>query len=383
MRWEDLPTVVEDWTEKVAATAYDVRGVASRLFTDDDVGYYINPSDDTVAVYSPRSVASDLVRAKIAVDRLACVRPEPLQHAELAAADGTWIKVAYSPTLRRTGELLNFFPGQYPGGIPNAPSPVAAMLTSGLLGAGLGWAGGKLLGKVLPGAYGYNLGRTGALLGGALGAAPGAVWGATNKLTGRGLNDPSLLNHPAGAEPIEYPRAMDGTNAVTAPPDSPDQLQNARRLLDAVHAYGPHRLKLSEWIEHMPLPEEYTREAVKAASTFGVPDLPLPHSADVNINHLGQVLWDTGASPQLAATTMATMFAARQLPDPSAHPGIVTGHQLGQLAMNAAGDYVRGRLAGVAINAAIGTPYRSGVFGAGNAALGVIGSVIPQLLAGS
>ena len=61
--------------------------------------------------------------------------------ATLGLSAEPWVKVAYSPTLHRAGELLNFFPGQYPGGVPNSPSPLAAMLTSGLLGAGLGWAG--------------------------------------------------------------------------------------------------------------------------------------------------------------------------------------------------------------------------------------------------
>jgi hypothetical protein len=47
--------------------------------------------------------------------------------------------------------------------------------------------------------------------------------------------------------------------------------------------------------------------------------------------------------------------------------------------MNAAGNYGTGFLAGYAINKVIGTPYSAPQFGMGNAALGVLGAVIPKI----
>lgn len=369
MRWEDVPATVDDWFAKTAAVATLLRPLVSDVITASHVGYYCDPYSGRVGVFAPLASASDAARVKQAVSR-AGAGPLFLSHQALAAPYGSWVKVAHSATLHRAGELANFFPGQYPGGIPNAPSPLAAMLTSGLLGAGLGWGAGKLIGSRLPRGYGDNLARTGALLGGAVGAAPGALWGATNTLAGKGFNDPSLLNHPAGAEPETYPVAADGANASQLPESShtPGLLHD---LQEAAHNAPLHRLKLGS---------AYLAAVEKVASTFGTPDLREAHPADVNIDHLGRVLWDTGASPGLAATTMGGMYAAQQLPDARSRPGWVTGNQLGQLAANAAGDYATGYLVGAAINAAVGTPYRASTLGAGTAVLGVLGAVVPRLL---
>jgi hypothetical protein len=102
----------------------------------------------------------------------------------------------------------------------------------------------------------------------------------------------------------------------------------------------------------------------------------------VNIDHLGRTLWDYGASPGLAATTMGTMYAAQQMPDPRSRPGWVTAGQLGSLAEGAIGNYGRGALVGEAINLVIGTPIRPATVGLGAAALGVLGAIVPRLLGG-
>jgi hypothetical protein len=112
------------------------------------------------------------------------------------------------------------------------------------------------------------------------------------------------------------------------------------------------------------------------------PPMPMPRAPtpfDVHVNALGQTLWQNGASPQLTAGTMATMYAASQMPSERPMPGYVTADQLGSLAMNAAGNYGTGFLAGYAINKVIGTPYSAPQFGMGNAALGVLGAVIPKI----
>ncbi len=383
MHWQDIPTAVCDWAEKAAAPGYDLRQAASSLPTCSPVGYYFDPETARVGVFAPMVEAGDAARVKRAALRAAGTEPLFLSYQDLADPDGTWVKVAYSPALRRGGELLNFFPGQYPGGIPNAPSPVAAMLTSGLLGAGLGWGTGKLLGKILPDKYGDNLSRAGLVAGGLLGAAPGAMWGGANKLTGKNFNDPSLLSGPAGVPPVEAPVGMDGIGGIDSGrldgggAGTSEAIEALKRNLENAPA---RKLKFG-W--DGCLGEMYKQAAEKVADLFGRVPQPHEHSpTDVNINALGQTLWDTGASPGLAATTMAGMYAAQQMPDPNSRPGWVTGHQLGQLAQNAAGDYVRGYLVGSAINTVIGTPIRNSQFGAGNAVLGVIGAVVPKLFGG-
>lgn len=384
MQWEDVPACLNDWLLKTAAPAYDVRRAASSVLTDTDIGYYYCPQTEKVALYVDADVG-DRARCKAAAIRAVgrdSVRPLFLSYQELEAPDASWIKVAYSPTLRSLGENLNFFPGQYPGGMPNHPSPIAAMLTSGLVGAGLGYAGGKLGEKLLPNGYGRKLPRTGALLGGLVGAAPGLAWGLTNNTIGNDFNDNSLLSAPADSEPENFPGFVDGMNML--PPEEVETAPPTRfkKLVQQAYTAGLGKRGIDEALREIPLGRRY-REAVKlASSTFGTSDRREPSELDVNINHLGQTLWETGASPQLAASTMSAMYAAQQLPDSRSRPGWVTGGQLGQLAANAAGDYMKGMLVGAAINATIGTPWSPPAFGVGNAMLGVIGAVVPKLFGG-
>lgn len=381
MHWHDIPAIIDLWVEKSAAPGYDVRQCAANVITASHVGYYYDPISERVGIFSPMATDADAFRVKKAAFQVTGTEPLFLSYQQLSNPDSTWVKVAHSPALRRAGELMNFFPGQYPGGIPNSPSPVAAMLTSGLIGAGLGWGGGKLIGSALPSGYGKKMGRTGAILGGLAGALPGALWAGTNSLSGHEFNDPSLLNHHAGDEPVNYASAIDGTNAGISPAEQPG---HAPEMLGrAVNTLTQLKMSNDRRFAGIELGRRYREAVEKTADTFGDRDSDPGHlPTDVNIDHLGRTLWDTGASPHLAASTMAGMYAAQQLPDQRSRPGWVTGNQLGQLAANAAGDYLRGKMVGAAINLAIGTPYSSSVFGTGNMLLGVLGAVVPKLFGG-
>lgn len=348
MEWEDVPQVVDDWVNASAAPAWDMKSAAARTFTDTDVGYYYQPTTGKIALFAPEASKRDLALCKAAAVRAVGsdhVADLFLSYQDLTRPTCDLVKVAYSPTLRRIGELLNFFPGQYFGVIPNAPSPLAAMLTSGLVGAGLGYGAGRLAGAVLPGRWGKRLGRTGAILGGLAGATPGALWGLSSPY---GWTDPRPLDPPAGSLDQSDPEMFKLSGDLGA-------------ALDAI-----------------PLGAMY-KEAVNAL-TYDIPDRSGPFDPiTVNINALGQTLWDHEAPPGMAAATMGALYAAQQLPDPRSRPGLVTGHQLGQLAANAAGDYTKGLLVGAALNAVVGTPYSANSYGMGNVALGIIGAVVPKL----
>lgn len=357
MDWSDVCSQVDEWTEKLAGTALAVRLAAAEVITPFHVGYYINADTDHVGLYAHPS--DDLTWCKQAVDPIAGSTVF-LSYQDLADPDGHWVKVAYSPTLRRAGELLNFFPGQYPGGIPNSPSPLAAMLTSGLLGAGLGWGSGKLIGAMLPRQYGKRLGRTGALLGSLAGASPGLVWGLGNLSAGNEFNDPKALSPPAGSPP-EFP-----------PPGG--ELPDTPEVQNFLGNVIVPRIKRS--LDDIALGSRFKRASETFAASYARPPItPL----DVNINAVGQTLWEHDAAPALTASTMGTLYAAQQLPDPNSRPGWATGQQLGQLAANATGDYFRGLLVGAALNQIVGTPFRASTYGLGNVAVGLIGAVVPKL----
>lgn len=366
MRWEDVPDIVDEWAVKVAASAAALRRAAANIFTSSDVGYYYNPVVEHIGFYSPDENPTDLVRCKTAAARVTGLPSLFLTYQDLADTDGTWVKVAYSPTLRRAGELLNFFPGQLPGGVPNAPSPLAAILTSGLLGAGLGYGGGKILSSLLPRRVGHNLGRTGLLLGAALGAAPGAAWAGTNVLANRSPNDPTLLAGNPDDEVDIMPNASNGGNML------PYDETGVSDLLSGTTQAGLGRAFKSAL-------DAYEKSASTFAGSYAPPSAT---PMDVNINALGQTMWDLGATPTLTAATMAGVYAARQLPDPRGRPGWATSHQLGQLAQNAAGDYATGLLVGAALNGIVGTPLSAPTYGLGNMALGIVGAVVPKLFGG-
>jgi hypothetical protein len=346
--------------------------------TSSHVGYYADPVTVKMAVYAPLISDVDARAVKMAAAKVSGSPPLFLSYQELE--QGNWVKIAASPTLRRAGELLNFFPGQYAVDISNNPSPLAAMLTSGLLGAGLGWGAGKLIGKLAGPRYGGNLGRTGLLLGGAIGAAPGMAWGLTNKINGRKFNDDSLLSGAASS----YPDVVKGTTSELSSGSSADPGGKSwlGEMLSAPIQLPTDMQKKSEW-KDIQLSKTFLASIEKVASTFGYVPNSLPQlPADVNIDALGRTLWNIGASPALAASTMGTMYAAQQLPDPQSRPGVVTGNQLGTLAVRAAGDYAKGYLAGVAINAVVGTPFRAPVIGGTNAIIGVLGTVVPKIFGG-
>jgi hypothetical protein len=407
LRWEELPETIDTWAEKLAALAHDVRQSAAGVYTLSPVGYYCHADSGRVALFAPQATATDFARCKLAAEHGAgrtAVRQSPLSLDELSDPDTRWVKVAYSKVLRRIGEALNFFPGQYPViGLPNQASPLAAMLTSGLLGAGLGWAGGKLLASVLPDQFGDNLGTTGLILGGLVGASPGLLWGITNKMTGRRFNDPELLRGEPGDDTASLSNAdLSGKDGLTtskqpssAWKDTIQQLHDIRINSMGAGGNSPSPSPRSAWmgkggsdqLADVPLAEPY-RKAVDFfikrafADTLGDDARRQPSTYDVNINALGQTLWQSGASPRLAGSTMGAMYAAQQMPDPQSRPGRVTFHQLGQLAMNAAGNYMNGVLVGDVLNLLVGTPFSPQSFGLGNVALGIIGAAVPKLFGG-
>ncbi len=89
------------------------------------------------------------------------------------------IKCAGDGALRPLFSAMQMVPNQF-NELIGGPTPLAAMGAGGLLGAGLGYGGAKLIEKILgprvlePG----RLSRVGALLGGALGTVPGAYLGS-------------------------------------------------------------------------------------------------------------------------------------------------------------------------------------------------------------
>jgi len=92
-------------------------------------------------------------------------------------------EAAETPTLsQKAYSLLGWDDQYYP------TNPVAAMLATGILGAGLGYGGASLASYFLPNTWDKRkFRRTGAALGAAAGAAPGALEAVKSLLVGRPL----------------------------------------------------------------------------------------------------------------------------------------------------------------------------------------------------
>lgn len=352
--YEDFAGTIDQLVKECAAPAKEIRKAVSNLFTTSDLSVYWNPCIKQAGIYvrpkfNPQEFETGLncLRTKIGEEY---VSSRPLQPTDL---QDWWVKVAYSPTIRRLGEYLQFFPSKDIPGFGGRP--IASTVASGLLGAGLGYGAGWLGEQFLP-AWAQEEGTLRnrmALLGGMGGTAVGSLPGFFNWGTGRSFNDPTLWSghvKDRGFEP-------DATPFVSP------QFKAAAEQYAAKLAYSP---------------------ATALSGSIGGPsfqEMPL-----IKTDELGRVVWGSGASPQLAAMTMGAVYGANQMPDNNAYPGTITPHQTGLfgMMMGAAGGGLRGYLVGRTVGSGLGlltgmpeeTQNRLSQTGA---AVGILGALVPKL----
>lgn len=354
--WGRVPELIDTWTEKCAAPAKDIRRALADVYTSGDVGVYWNPEAEQAGLYfrgKHDKYGQDMLAVANSVERAVGadhMRPSPLL---LQDTEQPWVKVAYSPTLRRASELLNFYPGTYPGGFPNSPSPLAATLTSGLVGAGLGYGAGTLAEKLLPDRWQRGkLRKTLALMGGAGMTIPGLLWAYSNHARGKGL--------------------WDGSDNMIPRPDQ----EGFPGFSDTPGVVGE---------EYKSAVDHFIKQAWGEDDGFDTTGGERNPFA-VNINHLGHTLWEVGADPRTTASTMGAIYAAQQLPDPNSRPGFVTPNQTGLLGtmMGAAGGgakgYAAGWMVGKALGLLTGMPADTqNVLKNSGAVLGIVDAVVPRL----
>ncbi len=154
LSWQKVPDLMLEYFEKSA-------GVAERYGKHKRTLYY-NPETDLIKEGSA---------------------PEDMHVSP-------WVKLSSSPTVQTAMELGNYFPNKLNRHLPGLQSPMGAALTSGLIGGGLGYAGGAALEHLLPSSWRRKrLRRTLALMGGLGAAAPALAWAGVNA-----ANDKSVLD---------------------------------------------------------------------------------------------------------------------------------------------------------------------------------------------
>ena len=312
---------------RLSPLAKSARAAVSGILTGQSVGIYGHRDKEAVAIL-PTPDPQDNALIKSALDRITGSLANDLNETDLG--QGQWVKIAYSPFLRRAGELLSFFPGKYPGGLPNYPSTATAMLSSGLLGAGLGYGAGTLAETLYPREWERGkLRRTLAMMGGAAGTMPGLALGLNNLHQGRGFNDLSYLAPPAGSAPQMASADLQKLSSI--------QLGTAYK--EACAMYGT--------VNELLL-EELHKEAW-GGDSIGEDDRRATHTPmDINVDAMGRTLWETGTDPATAGLTMAVLNAADQMPG-GQQSGWVTPMQMGELAARMGAGYVSGALVGKAL----------------------------------
>lgn len=349
----DFPGCIDTLVEKSAEAAVELRQAVSSLYTKSDIGVYWNPALEKAALYVRPELDEeefnwclDAITEKLGSDH---VQTQPLTAEDL---QDWWVKVAYSPTLRRMAEVLQFLPSRDIPGFGGRP--IASTIASGLLGAGIGYGGGALMDKLTPKMFRGKKGRMkywGAGLGGLVGAGLGATPGFVNWHDGRDFNDNTLWS---GFPDDGFDGDLAGNSSYKAASE-----QFVTKMAYQVHPAG-------------------------VSSTMGGPSFE--ESPLIRTDELGNVLWGSRANPQTTAMTMGIMYGANQMQDSRSRPGLVTPHQTGLMgmAMGAAGGglkgYATGYVVGKGLGLLTGMPQdtqnklkQSGM------ALGIINSLVPRL----
>jgi hypothetical protein len=255
---------------------------------------------------------------------------------------GEWEKAAYSPTMRRLSEILQYAPAPEGGMLPSKPSPLAAMLASGMAGGGLGYGLGWLGEKFLPASWKRgNMRRTGAILGALLGASPGLMWGATNKLDGRDFNDPTLM---------DTPRHRAGTGF----PDRPEYIGGGRPAPFTGRVPGLSDDADSEDIVQWLKSSMDVQEKRSGINLFGhVGPLVPVNGFNSIINDDPRVRNRLNPSMRAAATGLIT--GAANLPGKRS-TRFVTPMDIGRMAAGMGSGYLSGALVGKALGTMMGMP---------------------------
>jgi hypothetical protein len=347
----DFPGTINLLVEKTAAVAPVLRHAVSSFYTKSDISVYWNPAQEKAGMHvRPQYNEEEFEQGKLLLaEKVGAehVHPEPLTGYDL---QDWWVKVAYSPTLRRAGEILQFFPSK---DIPGyGGRPIAAAVASGLLGAGLGYGTGFLTEQLLPpwaktrGTLRKRLALLGGLAGGSLGAIPGLI----NMSQGREFNDPTLL---AGS-----------------PEDGWEKHLPSSRYKEAVDNFLIRRT-----FDNYPQPY-----------VWSLPQASSQYTPIIRTDALGDMMQNYGADPQLTAMTMGSIYGANQMPDPNSTPGNVTPHQTGLfgMMMGAAGGglkgYITGRAVGMGLGLLTGMPVGTQEnLGRTGAAIGVVNALVPRL----
>ena len=256
---------------------------------------------------------------------------------------------AKGPTVfKRTLEALNLVPGHFPGGIPNSPSPLRSMLTSGLAGGALGYGAGLVGESILPEKWKRDRLRwTLAMMGAGAGATPGAAWGTFNLMRGK---------------PFDYVKDSSCEQIAT------QLYEHSKAEAETLHKRS----------------SEIVKSAFMPPPNFGMSGLGVQ---PINVDAFNRVLWtDPRVGGQLSPMTRGAatglMTAAANLPG-KLQTKFVTPFDVGRIAAGMGSGYLSGAIVGKGLGLLMGMPdetqeklKNTGMFA------GIVANLVPMAFGG-
>ena len=349
-RWFDLMPMVEGLVKEAGSTVAALRQACRKLPPGLGYGHVWYNPDTKVAWVSVGDWEEDLDAWRKPLAKVPGVKEV---HIEAEAGppglrDGseTWLRVkqAHSPTLRAVGQLATWVPGPT-NALYGGPSPLAAALASGLLGAGVGYGAGWLGEQALPREHFRpgHLRKVLALLGAGVGTAPALWWGAV-----------AHQHHPdtpgVRAWLSSWPFRGKDLKGPPAPEPPPEKLPD-----DYLGEIGNTPLKTAcdAALALLGGPEPHYKRAVYASPVgydFGVGGLTSVPM--IPADHFSQVVWSDPNTPvPIRSATTGLVDSASAL---RRGARLVSPADIGRVAVGMGSGYASGLLVGKTLGALAG-----------------------------
>jgi len=351
MLWRSVPTEAIRLAELAAPTYAKVAAALG----EDPSWVYLQPETGRLVT---KSVGAATKLAAAGLDCVTQSRPLDPDEPWVPIKSAAWsTKSIFKPVL----QAANFAPSKLNAPF-GGPTPLAGTIGGGLLGAGVGYLGGRIAENLLPEDVirRGRLRKVTALLGGAMGAVPG-VWLGTEAMRNREPGTSAAgawlkPNNLFGGEPDQPPAGMAGD----LDPGNFKQGQFLRAAVDGLAKAAP---------ECEPEPD-FVKAAIGEGGGLFMPSIP------VDLFNRA-VLVDPFATPQLQAATVGMTEAANQS---RGGLGIISPYDLARIGIGMGAGLSQAYLGGKVLGALAGlTPQAQKRLQQTGAFAGALKAVVPGL----
>jgi hypothetical protein len=354
-RWHAVPTEAV----RLAGLAAPTYEKVAAALGEDPSWVYLNPDTGRLVT---KSVGAATKLAAAGIDCVTQARPLPADEPWVPIKSAAWsTKAIFKPVLQAANLAPSKLNAPFGG-----PTPLAGALSGGLLGAGVGYLGGRIAENLLPESVIQRgrLRKVTALLGGAMGTVPG-IWLGTEGM--RNFDEPGKSkwnawvrpNNLFGGQPEQPPAGM-------AAELDPGNMKQGEFLRAAAHG-------LAEAAPDAEPEPDFVKAAIGEGGGLFMPSIP------VDLFNRA-VLVDPFATPQLQAATIGMTEAANQS---RGGMGIISPYDLARIGVGMGAGLAQAYLGGKVLGALAGlTPQAQKRLQQTGAFAGALKAVVPGLFGG-